>query len=80
MLKPPYIPVETSFSSIDCEAAFGGLNELQSLYAYNFAKASWNGAKICFFERSFESPALLYLLLKGFSGISAKEAYEKAKP
>lgn len=46
---PPFISLETPFSLIACEEAFNALDEKQSLYAYNFAKASWNGAKICFF-------------------------------
>jgi dipeptidyl-peptidase-3 len=66
MMAKPYIPTETNFSLIDCEQAFGALDEKQALYSYYFAKASWNGAKICFFERSFESPAMLYIILKAF--------------
>jgi dipeptidyl-peptidase III len=52
------------------------LNE--ALYAYHFAQASWSGAKICYFERSYESPAILYLLLKGFQK-GAKETVETVK-
>ena len=52
-MEKPFIPVETSFSLIACEEAFKELDEKQALYAHNFARASWNGAKICFFERSY---------------------------
>lgn len=62
------IPVNTPFSLIACEDAFNLLEEKQAQYAYNFSKASWNGAKICFFERSYESPALLYIVIKGLDG------------
>jgi dipeptidyl-peptidase-3 len=65
-MTQPYIPVTTTFTELDCQNAFSALQSQQALYAYNFAKACWNGAKICFFERSYESPALIYLILKGF--------------
>lgn len=65
-MSKPFISLETNFSLLDCQEAFGALDEKQALYAYNFAKASWNGAKICFFERSFESPAFLYIVLRAF--------------
>lgn len=44
-----FISVKTPFSLIACEEAFNGLEEKQTNYAFNFARASWNGAKICFF-------------------------------
>ena len=72
------IPTHTNISELDCSAAFGGLAQKEALYAYYFAKASWNGAKICFFERSYESPALLYLVLKAFES-GAKETVEGIK-
>ena len=68
----PIIPDTTAFSVLDCETAFAALTPKQGLYAYNFAKASWAGSKICFFERSFESPALLYIILKSFEGGAKK--------
>lgn len=49
MSAPPHISIETPFSLIACEEAFNALELKQALYAYNFARASWNGAKICFF-------------------------------
>ena len=49
----PHISLETNFSLIACEEAFKDLDEKQALYAYFFTKASWSGAKICFFERSY---------------------------
>ncbi len=65
-MSKPFISLETNFSLIDCEQAFNSLEEKQALYSYFFAKASWNGAKVCFFERSFESPAMLFIILKAF--------------
>jgi len=48
-MAQPFIPITTTFSELDCEQAFLALQQQQAFYAYNFAKASWNGAKICFF-------------------------------
>lgn len=79
MTSPHHIPVTTNFTLIDCQKAFKGLNENESLYAYNFAKASWNGAKICYFQRSYESPALLYIILRTFENKNAKDFEEVAK-
>ena len=72
-MEKPFIPVETNFSLIACEEAFNALDQKQALYAHNFARASWNGAKICFFERSYESPAMLYIILRAFEGSNARE-------
>lgn len=78
-MSKPIISLETNFSLIDCEQAFKGLQEKQALYSYYFAQASWNGAKVCFFERSFESPAMLYIILKAFQSKSARQLFEEAK-
>lgn len=65
-MAQPYIPIKTTFTELDCEKAFTALEQKQALYAYYFSKASWSGSKICFFQRSYESPAILYLLLRAF--------------
>lgn len=65
-MTKPYIPLKTSLTELDCEVAFNALKDVQANYAYNFLRASWNGSKICYFERSYESPALLYIILKAF--------------
>ena len=54
-------------------------NLKDTMYAYHFLRASWSGAKICFFERSYESPALLYILLKGFGNSSSQQLFNKCK-
>lgn len=47
---PPYIPVTTRISKVDCEVAFNTLGQLkEKLYAYYFTRASWFGSKICYF-------------------------------
>lgn len=58
----PIIPVETSISKMECQQAFNGLEKLsEKLYCYYFARACWSGAKACYFQRSYESPALFYV-------------------
>ena len=65
-MAKPYIPLSTSLTELDCEVAFNALAEKQVNYAYNFLRSSWIGSKIFYFERSYESPALLYIILKAF--------------
>lgn len=65
-MAKPYIPLKTSLTELDCEVAFNALADTQAHYAYNFVRSAWNGSKICYFERSYESPALLYIILKAF--------------
>eukprot|EP00826_Nyctotherus_ovalis_P055150 TRINITY_DN7308_c0_g1_i4.p1 TRINITY_DN7308_c0_g1~~TRINITY_DN7308_c0_g1_i4.p1 ORF type:complete len:283 (-),score=71.58 TRINITY_DN7308_c0_g1_i4:1161-2009(-) len=60
--KDQIIPVDTSVHFIDCSDAWPLLTKEEQLYAYHFTRASWEGAKICAFQRSYESPALVVLL------------------
>lgn len=48
-MSKPYISVKTTISELDCQSAFKDLQPTQALYAYNFARATWNGSKICYF-------------------------------
>ncbi|CAK87860.1 unnamed protein product (macronuclear) [Paramecium tetraurelia] len=66
MNQAPVIQVNspvTSFSS----PGFKVLNQNEKQYAYHFARASWEGARICYFQRSYESPGLFYIFHKIFS-------------
>ena len=65
MNQAPVIPQTTKVSLVECPA-FNLLNEQQKLYTYHFARACWLGAKICYFQRSYESPGIMYLLQKIF--------------
>jgi len=60
--EPPYIPFNSPVSALECEKVFNQLTLKEKLYAYYFSRASWSGSKICYFERSYESPGLFYLL------------------
>lgn len=59
--KKPIIEVESPILKISCSEEFPQLTKTEQLYSYYFYKAAWEGAKICYFQRSFESPALFCL-------------------
>lgn len=61
-----FISENSTIQRISCEKAFEKLNINEKLYAYYFSRACWFGCKICYFQRSFESPALFYLFYKIF--------------
>jgi len=65
--KPTYIDKIGRFLNIDGEKAFNGLDNKERNYCYYFSRASWEGAKICYFQRSYEAPALFYMLSKIFT-------------
>ncbi|KAM3144829.1 hypothetical protein pb186bvf_003138 [Paramecium bursaria] len=65
MQQVPIIPLNAKVSAIECPG-FNYLTEEQKLYAYHFVRASWSGAKICYFQRSYEAPGLFYLFQKIF--------------
>lgn len=62
----PVVSLKSPFTVLDCKKSFEGLSKNERLYAYYLSRASWVGEPICFFQRSYESPILLYLLLKAF--------------
>ncbi|MDR3549286.1 MAG: hypothetical protein P4M11_13665 [Candidatus Pacebacteria bacterium] len=45
------IPVETNVHFVDCASAWKGISKTEQLYAYYFARAAWEGAKVCAFQR-----------------------------
>jgi dipeptidyl-peptidase-3 len=65
-LKSVVYPTSTTILNIECKKAFGELTLKEKLYSYYFSRASWAGAKICYFQRSYESPALFYVIQKIF--------------
>ena len=54
-------PIETPIHYIACKESFSQLEHSEALYAYYMTRASWEGSKICYFQRSYESPALFVL-------------------
>ncbi|CAD8051708.1 unnamed protein product [Paramecium sonneborni] len=74
--KAPIISLEAKVSAIECPA-FNLLDEKSKHYAYYFTRACWAGAKICYFQRSYEAPGLFYLLQKIFQKESTSEIKDK---
>ena len=58
-----FISLETPIHKVDARDAWEALNENQKAYAYHFAQASWEGYRICLFQKSWESPGL-YLIFR----------------
>ena len=74
------IPIDTNVHFLDCKNAWPLLTKKEQFYAYHLTRASWEGAKICAFQRSYESPALVVLFRAIFSeGIESlkKKALEQ---
>jgi dipeptidyl-peptidase-3 len=65
--KPTYINPKAPILNISSVDSFKRLTQSEKLYAYYYARASWEGAKATFFQRSYESPALFYILYKIFA-------------
>ncbi|EGR29751.1 hypothetical protein IMG5_149350 [Ichthyophthirius multifiliis] len=78
-MEIPTIPTITQIMKVDCKQAFNDLTLKEKLYSYYFTRASWSGCKICYFQRSYESPALFYLFQKIFIQESTSEIEQKLK-
>ena len=61
-LPKEFIPITTNIHRIECGKAWSQLASKEALYAFHMAQAAWTGSKICYFQRSYESPALFVLL------------------
>ena len=60
---------------MECADSFSQLSETEAMYAYYMTRASWEGSKICWFQRCYEGPALFVILKLVFSkGVSAAKA------
>ena len=66
-LPKEFIPVTSSIRRIECSKAWSQLASREQLYAYYLSRAAWEGSKICYFQRSYEAPALFVLLQLVFS-------------
>ena len=62
MEKKPIIDLDSPVLNIKCGEEFLQLSHAEKLYSYHFYTAAWEGAKICYFQRSYESPGLFILL------------------
>jgi len=61
------IPSTVSFVNLEVAGPWEMLSEKEKMYAYHIAQASWQGAPICLFQTSPESPGLFRLFQKVFS-------------
>lgn len=70
------VSTESLIHVIDSKNAFNQLETKEKSYAYHMSQASWQGAKVCWFQRSYESPALFVLLrlvfAEGVDSLGAK--------
>lgn len=66
-MASPYIHTNAPVQLLDCSRAWNLLTLQEKLYAYYFSKASVEGSKVCFFQRSVESPGLFLLFQEIFT-------------
>lgn len=72
-LSPEYISPESPIHPIKAKSAFLQLDSQSQKYAYYLSQAAREGSRIIYFQKSFESPALLYLILSIFEMQSIPE-------
>lgn len=72
------VPHELPVIQLDCRSAFEGLTPQEKRYTHYFGRASWEGAKICLFQCSPESPDIFCLLLTVFSS-GVEDTKERAQ-
>jgi dipeptidyl-peptidase-3 len=72
-MASPYIQASTPVQLLDCSKAWSLLTTQEKLYAYYFVRASNEGSKVCFFQRSVESPGLFLLFQELFKQPNLKE-------
>jgi len=47
---------------IECPKAWAQLTFKEQRYAFEIYKASWEGAKVIYFQKSYEAPAIFCML------------------
>ena len=62
-----YISKESPIMEVIAESEFNQLENKEKNYSYYLLKGCWEGTKICYFQKSYESPALFYILQHVFS-------------
>ena len=66
-VNKPIIDIQTRVMGVFGDNEFNQLSPTEKRYAYHFSKASWEGCKICYFQNSWEAPALFYIFQHVFS-------------
>ena len=77
-MASPYVHTNTPIQLLDCSKAWSLLTIQEKLYAYFFSKACVEGSKVCFFQRSLESPGLFLLFQELFSTPGLEEKVKEA--
>lgn len=77
-MASPYIQSSTPVQLLDCSKAWSFLTTTEKLYAYYFSKACNEGAKVCFFQRSLESPGLFLIFQEVFSNPSISSQIQES--
>lgn len=70
------IPRTTPVHRIECPNSWKQLSFAEQRYAYQIYKASWEGAKVIYFTKSYESPAI-FCLLRTLFGSDVKKFKER---
>jgi len=47
--KKPFVSTKSPIMAVFAEEEFNQLSASEKEYSYNFARASWEGSKICYF-------------------------------
>lgn len=66
------------FEYIDCLNAFEQLDSKSKHFSYYFTKAIWEASKVCYFQKSYESPILFYIFTKILSEQTFQQLQEIA--
>lgn len=61
------ISKDSPIMEIISESEFTQLEDKEKNYSYYLLKGCWEGSKICYFQKSWESPALFYILQHVFT-------------
>ncbi|CAG9333102.1 unnamed protein product [Blepharisma stoltei] len=73
-----FIHIESPVQLLDCLKAWNKLTLKEKFYAHYYSKACWEGSKICYFQKSYESPGIFLLLQEIFSVPNISQKYEEA--
>lgn len=74
----PYISTATEVQLLDCRKSWELLTNTEKLYSYYFSQACVEGAKVCFFQRSVESPGLFLIFQELFATPSIENKVKEA--
>jgi len=66
-IKKPAIELESRVMGVFAEQEFVQLTDQEKFYTYHLSKAAWEGSKICYFQKSWESPPFFHIIQHIFS-------------